>query len=309
MPVPRNFAESIVPTKTQQPIADVAIVGGSGLYGLRDLTDVEQHRVETPFGAPSDAIHVGTLGDRRVAVLARHGQGHTLLPGEVNYRANIFALKQLGVQRLLSASAVGSMREGLRPRDVVLVDQFIDRTVARPSTFFGDGLVAHVSLADPICPSLRAIMLGAARSSGARSHDGGVYVCIEGPAFSTRAESKLYRSWGVDVIGMTNMQEARLAREAEICYASMAMITDYDCWHEDEDDVSVDALLGNLQANAELAAESLRRAVLALPAERDGCPCCDALRYAILTDLRKVPPETVERLGPILERYAPRGSS
>jgi 5'-methylthioadenosine phosphorylase len=283
---------------------EIGILGGSGLYELSGLTDAAEHRVETPFGDPSDAIRVGRMGEARVAFLARHGRDHTLLPTEINTRANIFALKRLGVERIVSVSAVGSMREAIRPRDVVFVDQFIDRTHHRAATFFGDGVVAHVALADPVCETLRWSLLEAGRSQDARVHDGGTYVCIEGPAFSTRAESRLYRSWGVDVIGMTNMQEARLAREAEICYATMALVTDYDCWHEDEDDVSVEALLANLKANGQLAARIVRDAVGRIPRTRS-CACADALRTALLTPGERIAPETARRLAPLLGKYVP----
>jgi len=281
-----------------------AIIGGSGLYALAGLEEAREVRVDTPFGPPSDSILVGGMSGRAVAFLARHGRHHTLLPSEVNYRANIFALKSLGVERIISASAVGSLREAIHPRDVVLVDQFIDRTRQRPATFFGGGLTAHVSFADPVCPEVRARMLDAARGRGAQAHDGGTYLCIEGPAFSTRAESLLYRSWGVDVIGMTNLPEARLAREAEVCYATLALVTDYDCWHEEEEDVSVTSLLDNLKANSALAAEVVRETITALPEIRTGeCPCGESLRHALITDREAIPPETVRRLKPLLRKY------
>jgi 5'-methylthioadenosine phosphorylase len=280
------------------------IIGGSGLYELADLGDAEELNVETPFGSPSAPIKIGRLDGKKVAFLARHGSGHRLLPGEINYRANIFALKKLGVEMVLSASAVGSMKREIKPRDIVLIDQFIDRTQRRPSTFFGDGLAAHVSFADPICPAMRARLRETATRHGASVHDGGTYVCIEGPAFSTRAESELYRSWGVDVIGMTNLQEAKLAREAELCYATMALVTDYDCWHEDEEDVSVSSVLDNLKANARLAALILREAIRMMPERRDGCGCEEALRGGLITARENIRPETIERLGPILSKYS-----
>jgi len=280
------------------------IIGGSGLYELADLGDAKELNVETPFGSPSAPIKIGQLDGKKVAFLARHGIGHRLLPGEINYRANIFALKKIGVEMVLSASAVGSMKREIKPRDIVLVDQFIDRTQRRPSTFFGDGLAGHISFADPICPVMRARLRETATRHGASVHDGGTYVCIEGPAFSTRAESELYRSWGVDVIGMTNLQEAKLAREAEICYATMALVTDYDCWHEDEEDVSVSSVLDNLKANAMLAALVLREAIRAMPERRDGCGCEEALRGGLITAIENIRPETVERLGPILSKYS-----
>lgn len=279
------------------------IIGGSGLYALAGLGDAEELEVETPFGSPSDSFLVGSLEGKRVAFLARHGRGHRLLPTEINYRANIFAMKKLGVEMILSASAVGSMKERIRPRDIVLVDQFIDRTHQRPVTFFGDGIAAHISFADPICPALRSALLQASHEQAARVHDGGTYICIEGPAFSTRAESELYRSWGVDVIGMTNLQEAKLAREAEICYATLGLATDYDCWHEEEEDVSVSSVLENLQANSKLAAEILRGTIKALPDRRGECGCGEALRFGLITAKEAVSAGTVERLGPILAKY------
>ena len=283
--------------------AEIGVLGGSGLYDLAGLEDVETLELDTPFGPPSDRVVVGTVEDRRVAFLARHGRDHRLIPGEINYRANIFALKMLGVERILSASAVGSMREDVHPRDVVLPDQFIDRTRNRPSTFFGDGIAVHVSFGDPICDEVRRVLLSCARSAGAQAHDGGIYLCMEGPAFSTRAESTLYRAWGVSVIGMTNLQEAKLSREAEICYATLALVTDYDCWHEGEADVSVEALIENLQANTALAAGVLKAAVRELPRGPRSCSCASALRHAIITPPDAVPDETRERLRPIVGRY------
>jgi 5'-methylthioadenosine phosphorylase len=285
------------------PRVEFGIVGGSGLYALAGLEQAQPLQVETPFGAPSDALWVGGLEGRSVAFLARHGGQHGLLPAEINYRANVFAMKLLGVERILSVSAVGSMREGIHPRDVVLPDQFIDLTRQRPSTFFGEGLVAHVSLAEPVCRQTRGVLHQAAVEAGARVHDGGTYLCIDGPQFSTRAESRLYRSWGVDVIGMTNLQEAKLSREAEIAYATLALVTDYDCWHAAEGDVSVSAVLDNLRANADLAASILRRAVRLLPRGLEGSPAADALRHAILTPKEAIPPAAIERLRPIVGRY------
>jgi len=281
----------------------VGVVGGSGLYGLSALGDAQEITIETPFGPPSDSFHVGTIGGVRAAFLARHGRHHQLLPGEVNYRANLWAFKKLGVQRLLSASAVGSLRETIEPRHVVTVDQFIDRTRLRPTTFFGDGLVAHVALADPICADLRGLLTGAVRDQGGTVHDGGVYVCMEGPAFSTRAESELFRSWGADVIGMTNFQEATLAREAEICYATLGLVTDFDCWHEDEEDVTVAAVIENLKANAVLAVATLTQVIEGLGGRPITCACGQALQEAILTPLDHVPADTLSRLQPILARY------
>jgi 5'-methylthioadenosine phosphorylase len=284
-------------------MAEIGVLGGTGLYDMAGLDDVRTLEIETPFGPPSDGVVVGTLEGRRVAFLARHGRDHRLIPSEINYRANIFALKTLGVERILSASAVGSMREDVHPRDVVLPDQFIDRTRHRPSTFFGDGIAAHVSFGDPICSEVRRILLGSARTVGAQAHDGGIYLCMEGPAFSTRAESNLYRAWGVDVIGMTNLQEAKLSREAEICYATLALVTDYDCWHEAEEDVSVEALIENLQANSAFAAGVLKAAIGELPRGARSCSCASALRHAIITPPGAVSAEARERLRPIVGRY------
>lgn len=285
--------------------ASIGLIGGSGLYALAGLADCREVVVATPFGAPSDAIRLGRIGDREVAFLARHGRDHRLLPGEINYRANIYALKSLGVLRILSASAVGSMKPEIKPRDVVLPGQFIDRTSTRQATFFGDGIAAHVGFADPVCPEARKALCAAAREAGATAHDGGTYICIDGPAFSTRAESQLYRSWGVEVIGMTNVTEAKLAREAEICYATLALVTDYDCWHDDEDDVSVLSVLQNLKANAELAAATLRGAVLSLPPGREACTCAEALRNAMITPQASVSKETRARLHYLLAKYFP----
>ncbi len=286
----------------REPI-EIGIVGGSGLYELAELRGIEEVRVETPFGAPSDAFLVGDVDGRRVAFLARHGRDHRLLPSEINFRANVWALKRLGATRILSASAVGSMRESVRPRDVVVPDQLVDRTRGRISTFFGEGIAAHVGFADPFCPEARRALVDAARRRGATVHDGGTYVCIDGPAFSTRAESHLYRSWGADVIGMTNLQEAKLAREAEICYATLALVTDFDCWHEEEEDVTIASVLENLRANAGLAASTLREAVRSLPSERASCGCGEALRHAILTRREAISEEAIERLRPIVGRH------
>ena len=283
--------------------ARFAIIGGSGLYALAGLEDARELSVETPFGPHSDGLFLGRLEGQPVAFLARHGKSHGLLPAEINYRANVYALKALGVERILSASAVGSMRENIRPRDVVLVDQFIDRGQHRQATFFGDGVVAHISFADPICPDLRSTVLGVMSGLDVRVHERGTYLCMEGPAFSTRAESELYRSWNVDVIGMTNLHEAKLSREAEICYATLALVTDYDCWHEEEEDVSVAALLANLEANSRVAAEVVRDTVRAMSGGRGACGCADALKHAIITPQDAIPRETAQRLGPILSKY------
>jgi 5'-methylthioadenosine phosphorylase len=276
--------------------AEIGVLGGSGLYDLAELEGARDVRVDTPYGEPSDALRVGRLDGREVAFLARHGRTHRLLPGEIEHRANVYALKSIGVSRIFAVSAVGSMREAIRPRDVVLVDQFIDRTVHRCGTFFGDGVAAHVSFADPICPELHDVLALAAAPATERVHEGGTYLCIEGPAFSTRAESRLYRGWDVDVIGMTNLPEAKLAREAQICYATLALVTDYDCWHAEEEDVSVAAVLDNLRANADLAVAILRRAIRDTPEERSRCTCARALEHAILTPLESLPAAARERL-------------
>jgi len=283
--------------------ARIAIIGGSGMYALAGLAEAREITLSTPFGAHSAGLVLGRLEGHEVAFLARHGKNHDRLPGEINYRANIFALKSLGVERILSASAVGSMREDIHPRDVVIVDQFVDRAPHRAATFFGDGVVAHVSFADPVCPELRAWLHRAAVDCGATARDGGTYLCIDGPAFSTRAESRLYRSWPVDVIGMTNVHEAKLAREAELCYSTLALVTDYDCWHASEQAVSVETLLANLRANTALAARIARELLRRLPPRGAGCGCADALRGAILTPAEAIPADTLRRLGPILGRH------
>jgi 5'-methylthioadenosine phosphorylase len=282
--------------------AEIGIIGGSGLYAMPGLTGVREHIVETPFGEPSDALILGELEGRRVAFLARHGRGHRILPSELNFRANIHAMKQLGVQRILSVSAVGSLKEEHKPTDFVIPSQFIDRTFARIGTFFGEGIVAHVAFGDPVCSTVAAALESACADAGVVGKRGGTYVCMEGPQFSTRAESNLYRSWGADVIGMTNLQEAKLAREAEICYATVAMVTDYDCWREGHDDVTVDQVVAVLHQNAGNAAKVVRAAVAAMPAER-ACPCADALKYAILTDRAAMPAATKEKLALLLDKY------
>ena len=284
----------------------IGVIGGSGLYGMEGLEIEEERTIDTPFGQPSGPYVLGCLGGVGVAFLARHGKGHRLLPTELNFRANIFGFKTLGVERILSVSAVGSMQERYEPLHMVVPDQFFDRTRHRVDTFFGDGLVAHVSLADPLCPSLSAVMADGAEAAGATVHRGGTYLCMEGPQFSTRAESRIYRQWGVDVIGMTNLQEARLAREAEICYATLAMVTDYDCWHESEEDVTVEAVLDILRQNAAMGQEVVRRAVTRLaksPRDTADCPCGTALQYALITDRSVVPTVTLEKLGPIVAKY------
>lgn len=282
----------------------VGILGGSGLYDLSGLENVREERVETPFGEPSDAFRTGELSGVGVAFLSRHGRGHRISPSGINYRANIFAFKALGCDAILSASAVGSLKEELAPSDVCIPDQFIDRTRSRANTFFGNGLVVHVSLADPVCPNLSAALDRSCRAAGAKVQSGGTYVCMEGPQFSTRAESNLYRSWGADVIGMTNVTEARLAREAEICYATMALVTDYDCWRESTEAVSVDAVLAVLSANAETANRALLAAVREVDPGRS-CGCRDALKYAIVTDPARTPDALRRDLAPLLSKYRP----
>ncbi|QHS53335.1 S-methyl-5'-thioadenosine phosphorylase [Edaphobacter sp. 12200R-103] len=282
--------------------AEIGIIGGSGLYAMPGLTDVREEKVTTPFGDPSDAFVLGTLEGRKVAFLARHGRGHRLLPTELNFRANIYAMKMLGVERILSVSAVGSLKEEHKPTDFVMPDQFIDRTYARISTFFGEGIVAHVAFGDPVCVTVSQAFQEACDASGVIGKSGGTYVCMEGPQFSTRAESNLYRSWGADIIGMTNLQEAKLAREAEICYATMAMVTDYDCWREGHDDVTVDQIVAVMHQNSRNAEKVVRAAVAALPKERT-CGCGDAMKYAILTDKTTIPAETRQKLWPLLEKY------
>ena len=280
----------------------IGIIGGSGLYDIDELTDRTERTIPTPFGEPSGPYITGTMRGRRVAFLARHGTGHRLLPGELNYRANIFGMKLLGVEFILSASAVGSLQERYVPQHLVIPDQFFDRTRGRISTFFGRGLVAHVAFAHPVCSRLGSIAYESCKNVGATVHDGGTYVCMEGPQFSTLAESKLYRSWGMDVIGMTNLQEAKLAREAEICYATIALVTDYDCWHPDHDSVTVDMIVQNLVANANTAKQVIAEAVSRLPYERT-CECARALEHAIITRPEHVPAQIKRDLAPIIGRY------
>jgi 5'-methylthioadenosine phosphorylase len=282
--------------------AEIGIIGGSGLYAMPGLTNVREERVETPFGEPSDAFILGDLDGRAVAFLARHGRGHRILPSELNFRANIYAMKMLGVERILSVSAVGSLKEEHKPTDFVIPDQFIDRTFARVGTFFGEGIVGHVAFGDPVCATVRAAFAKACAEVGVTGTNGGTYICIEGPQFSTRAESNLYRSWGADVIGMTNLQEAKLAREAEICYATLAMVTDYDCWFEGHDDVTVEQVVAVLHQNADNGTKVVRAAIAALPKERT-CACASALQYAILTDRKAVPEAAKERLSLLLAKY------
>ena len=283
--------------------AVIGIIGGSGLYEMDGLEVLFERSVQTPFGEPSDPYVIGEVDGVRVAFLARHGRGHRFTPSELNYRANIFGFKLLGVHTILSASAVGSMKEDYHPTDIVFPHQFIDRTRHRADTFFGNGIVAHVAFADPICAGVSFLMSAVARDAGARTHEGGVYLCMEGPQFSTRAESHLYRSWGVDVIGMTNLQEAKLAREAEICYATMALVTDYDCWREAGEDVNIEQILGYLRANATMAQKILRGSIKRA-AERDRtCLCTTALQHAIITNPAVVPPRVKADLAPLIGKY------
>jgi len=281
----------------------VGILGGSGFYAMDGVDVKDMVELDTPFGEPSGRYAICEIGGREVVFLPRHGEGHRLLPSEINFRANIYGFKKLGVEWIIAASAVGSMKKHIKPLDVVVPDQFIDRTRGRVDTFFGNGVVAHISFADPVCPVLSSIVADAAEGCcTGRVHRGGTYLCMEGPAFSTKAESNLYRSWGVSVIGMTNLQEAKLAREAEICYATMALVTDYDCWHEEEEEVSVEMLLNNLWRNTATAQEILRRSIPAIPEERK-CVCATALENAILTRPDQIPPETKSALDVIIGKY------
>jgi 5'-methylthioadenosine phosphorylase len=282
--------------------AEIGIIGGSGLYSMPGLTDVHEIRQQTPFGDPSDPYVLGTLEGRKVAFLARHGRGHRILPTELNFRANIYGFKQLGVERIVSVSAVGSLKEEHKPLDFVIPDQFFDRTRHRVDTFFGEGVVAHIAFADPVCPQLSQVVEAACKKSGVTGKRGGTYLCMEGPQFSTKAESNVYRSWGMDVIGMTNLQEAKLAREAEICYVTVAMVTDYDCWHPHHDSVTVDQIVAVLLKNAENACQVVRQTVAAMPTKRT-CKCGAALAHAVLTDRDKIPPATRAKLKLILEKY------
>jgi 5'-methylthioadenosine phosphorylase len=280
----------------------IGVIGGSGLYQMDGLKAVREIAVKTPFGKPSDRLIRGQLKRAELVFLPRHGKGHRWLPTEVNFRANIFALKKLGVERIISISAVGSLRENIAPGHLVVPDQFIDRTTQRPSTFFGKGLVAHVSLADPFCRELSSVLVHAAASEGAAVHAGGTYVCMEGPQFSTRAESHLYRSWGAHVIGMTNLQEAKLAREAEICFGTLALATDYDCWNEQAGDVEIEHVLAVLKRNVDLAQRTIRRAVAELAQERS-CACRSALKDAIITERSRIPKKVKTALRPIIGKY------
>jgi 5'-methylthioadenosine phosphorylase len=283
----------------------IGIIGGSGLYDMAEVTDRREVTVTTPFGAPSGPYVLGTLRGKRVAFLSRHGAGHRLSPSELNFRANIFGMKLLGVEYILSASAVGSLKQEYKPLDIVIPDQFIDRTRGRASTFFGRGLVAHVGFAHPFCRVLSGVALASGKAAGATIHQGGTYLCMEGPQFSTLAESNLYRSWGADIIGMTNLQEAKLAREAEICYTTIALVTDYDCWHPDHDSVTVEMIIANLTHNARTAQQIIATAVDRLPLERS-CECASALKYALITRPDVIPPETARDLAPLVGKYLQR---
>ena len=286
--------------------AEIGIIGGSGLYSMPGLTDVREVKQETPFGDPSDPYVLGTLEGRKVAFLARHGRGHRILPTELNFRANVYGFKQLGVERIVSVSAVGSLKEEHKPLDFVIPDQFFDRTRHRVDTFFGEGIVAHIAFADPVCPQLSQVVEGACKKVGVIGKRGGTYLNMEGPQFSTKAESNVYRSWNMDVIGMTNLQEAKLAREAEICYVTVAMVTDYDCWHPHHDSVTVDQIVAVLVKNAENAAKVVRETVAAVPSARS-CKCGSALAHAILTDRDKIPAATIQKLSLVLNKYLSPG--
>ena len=281
---------------------NLAVIGGSGVYDIETLTDIEEWQTSTPFGDPSDTITIGTLSGTRIAFLPRHGRGHRLTPTEVPYQANIWALKSLGVERIISVSACGSMKEKYQPRHIVIPDQIYDNTKKRDLSFFGEGLVAHIGIADPFCPHLRPLLREAAEKAGGTVHMGGTFITIEGPRFSTRGESNIYRSWGVDIIGMTAVPEAQLAREAEICYATMAHVTDYDVWHEEEEAVTVEMLIANLMANADLSKRTIAELVPLLTDERP-CDCGQTLSAAIITQRDLIPPEKVKQLGPIVDKH------
>ena len=284
-------------------MADIlGIIGGSGLYEMEGLRNVRKVTVRTPFGEPSDALAVGELEGRTLAFLPRHGRGHRLSPSQINYRANVYAMKKIGADAVLSISAVGSMKERIRPGDIVVVDQFYDHTRIRPNTFFEGGIAGHIAFADPVCPALAGVVYDASRRAVRRVHRGGTYLCMEGPAFSTRAESTIYRKWGVDVIGMTNMPEAKLAREAELCYATLALATDYDCWHETEEDVTVGSILAILKTNVENSKTIVREVARRLPSP-DGCHCREALRHALITDRKRIPAATRKRLSLLIGKY------
>jgi len=280
----------------------LGVIGGSGLYEMEGMRNVRQVVVRTPFGAPSDAVTVGEIEGRTLAFLPRHGRGHRLSPSQINYRANVYAMKKIGAAAILSISAVGSMKERIRPGDIVVVDQFYDLTKFRPNTFFSDGVAGHIAFADPVCPDLAGAVFAAARKVVKRVHRGGTYLCMEGPAFSTRAESEIHRKWGVDVIGMTNMPEAKLAREAGVCYATLALATDYDCWHAAQEDVSVEAILDVLRRNVENSKRIVLEVARRLPVS-GGCRCGEALKDAIITDRKRIPPSARKRLSLLIGKY------
>jgi 5'-methylthioadenosine phosphorylase len=285
--------------------ATLGVIGGSGVYQMEGLKDVKEVRLRTPFGEPSDVIVVGNLGEQRIAFLPRHGRGHRIEPAELPARANIYALKMLGVERIIALSACGSLREDVAPLDIVVPDQVFDRTKARPATFFGEGLVVHISFADPFCPELAEVLYHAAQKAGARVHKGGKFIVIDGPQFSTKAESETYRLWKMDIIGMTALPEAKLAREAEICYATVGMVTDYDVWHPSHDSVTVEMVVQNLFKNAEMGKRIVRYAVDEIPAAREHCPCPNALRDAIITSHDRIPRKSRRNLGLLLDKYLP----
>lgn len=283
--------------------AEIGIIGGSGLYGMAGLTDVHEEVVETPFGSPSDPLVLGTLEGRKVAFLARHGKGHRILPSELNFRANIYAMKKVGVTSILSVSAVGSLKQEHKPTDFIIPDQFIDRTFDRRATFFGDGVVGHVAFGDPVCPIVSDVFVKACAEIGVVGKKGGTYVCMEGPQFSTRAESNLYRSWGADIIGMTNLQEAKLAREAEISYATLAMVTDYDCWYEGHEDVTVEQVIAVMHKNSANAQNVVKAAVRLMPTDLSASPAQTAAKFAIMTGKSMIPAETKKKLDVLFGKY------
>jgi 5'-methylthioadenosine phosphorylase len=283
-------------------VRTLGVIGGSGLYEMAGLTDVEHVHLSTPFGHPSDEYVVGKLGETRLIFMPRHGRGHRVLPSDLNFRANLYGMKQLGAEWIVAVGAVGSLREEIRPGHLVVPDQFIDRTYRRPSTFFGNGIVAHVSFADPVCPILASLVIQATKAVGATVHEKGTYLCMEGPQFSTRAESNLYRQWGADIIGMTNLQEAKLAREAEICFATLALATDYDCWHETEEDVAIADVLRILAQNAATAQQVITRVAAELPSQRH-CACATALEHAIITERARIPDAVKRDLRAIIGKY------
>jgi len=286
------------------PQVKIGILGGTGLYEIEGITDVREMVIETPFGSPSDPFIIGELEDRKVAFLSRHGRGHRLLPSDINYRANIYAFKMLGVESIISVNSCGSLKEDIRPLDIVLSDQFFDRTSKRKSTFFGDGVTVHIGFADPVCPAIGRILYDAGQDLGFRVHRGGTYVCMEGPAFSTKSESRIYRQWGCDVIGMTSLTEAKLCREAEICYATMNLVTDYDVWHEDEEGVSVDMILENLAKNINSAKAVIKKAIKRLPENRGAdCRCGHALKNALVTQPDQIPEDKKQKLHYIIKKY------